>query len=311
MKHLNYRWPLHLTLLLDALSKQSPQPAERLLTQNMQCAASQLQDKLELTEKQLRQDVSVALKKLVKIRWVTENQGKYSITTAGRTWRKQHPTEIFSQKTAEKLFREILAAQQKQPALQSSQTQTPAKSSKAELAAASNRERQHQQHALKQHAEELSHTAIINSLYELSPKDFEIACINIVKASGYGNTYPHIIHTGGTGDSGIDGILTGNPLELGKLLIQSKRYAPTKPVSANDVKQFIGTFSTDHHATAGILITTSSFHPLVQEVAEQTSAHIKLIDGKQLAQLIIDRGICTYNVPVTIKALDSVQLLNS
>jgi restriction system protein len=45
------------------------------------------------------------------------------------------------------------------------------------------------------------------------------------------------------------------------------------------------------HATKGIFITTSSFSPAAHEVVTQISKRIILIDGTQLAKLMVERGV--------------------
>lgn len=69
MNKLNYRWPLHLTLFLDALIQQSPQPLEHLRSSFTSQARVHLPAGLELTDTQIRKDATVALKKLVDMYW--------------------------------------------------------------------------------------------------------------------------------------------------------------------------------------------------------------------------------------------------
>ena len=63
----------------------------------------------------------------------------------------------------------------------------------------------------------------------------------------------------------------------------------TKPVGDPEVRAFSGSLD-PHGATRGLLITTSGFTDTARHTAETISAgnkHIRLVDGEELAQLMI------------------------
>ena len=113
------------------------------------------------------------------------------------------------------------------------------------------------------------------------------------RAIGYGRGH----HLGRTGDGGIDGIVEQDPLGLDSIYVQAKRWK--KPVGEPEVRTFSGSLD-PHGATRGLLITTSSFTDTARRTAETISAghkHIRLVDGEELAQLMIslDMGVETAN----------------
>jgi restriction system protein len=70
-------------------------------------------------------------------------------------------------------------------------------------------------------------------------------------------------------------------------------------VGRPDVQQFAGALQ-GRKATKGVFITTASFSPHAVEFARGVHTTIVLIDGKQLAELMLDYGIGV-SVQETIK----------
>jgi restriction system protein len=97
---------------------------------------------------------------------------------------------------------------------------------------------------------------------------------------------------GQVGDGGIDGIIKEDKLGLDALYLQAKRWEGT--VGSPVVQGFAGALM-GKKARKGILITTSTFSQQARSYAASiANLKIILIDGEQLAQLMID-----YNVGVT------------
>jgi restriction system protein len=84
---------------------------------------------------------------------------------------------------------------------------------------------------------------------------------------------------------------------LGLELIYVQAKAWEKPVRRPDVQAFIGALH-GRGASKGIFITTSSFSPGAREYAESVQLRVKLIDGRELAELMIDHdvGVITRDV---------------
>lgn len=118
--------------------------------------------------------------------------------------------------------------------------------------------------------------------------------------------------TARSGDLGIDGIVHRDRLGLDRVYIQAKRYKADHPVSAEAVRAFIGSLGL-HRASAGVMITTSTFAKTSREEVERThSTNIRLIDGRELARLMVkyDIGV-TVERTIAIKRLDPSRLFVS
>ena len=149
------------------------------------------------------------------------------------------------------------------------------------------------EHTLTPHSSTLTpnQTDILDTLTHQHPNHFEHTILDLLEAVGYGRAH----HLGRTGDGGIDGIIDQDPLGIVRLYVQAKRW--TKSVGEPEVRTFSGSLD-PHGATRGLLITTSDFTDTARRTAETISAgnkHIRLVDGEELAQLILslDMGVET------------------
>lgn len=107
---------------------------------------------------------------------------------------------------------------------------------------------------------------------------------------------------GRSGDQGVDGIINEDKLGLDVVYIQAKRWEG--PVGRPVVQAFAGSLE-GHRARKGVLITTSYFTEDAREYVGRIEKRIVLIDGEQLAQLLIDHGIGVTDVEkYEIKKLD-------
>ena len=95
---------------------------------------------------------------------------------------------------------------------------------------------------------------------------------------------------GKSGDGGIDGVIDQDPLGLDRVYVQAKRYALDTPVSEPEVRAFSGSLGAAK-ATKGVLVTTSCFTRPAHEFAERHPYKIVLIDGPQLAGLMIRNNV--------------------
>lgn len=124
--------------------------------------------------------------------------------------------------------------------------------------------------------------------------DFEQLVVRLLVAMGYGGSILDAGHAvGKTGDGGIDGIIKENKLGLDNVFIQAKRYTD-QSVGSKIVREFIGSL-TVKRARKGVLITTSTFSPDARSCVQNLDQKIVLIDGRQLADLMIE-----HNVGVTV-----------
>ncbi|MBF0845861.1 restriction endonuclease, partial [Streptococcus danieliae] len=109
-----------------------------------------------------------------------------------------------------------------------------------------------------------------------------------------------------SGDEGIDGVIYEDPLGFDSIYIQAKRYQADNKIGRPALQAFIGALA-GHGAQKGLFITSSSFNKTALEfAAKNLSAKIVLIDGSDLAQLMIDYnlGVATEN-SFHLKRIDS------
>lgn len=136
------------------------------------------------------------------------------------------------------------------------------------------------------------------------PAFFEQMVVDLLVAMGYGGSQADAGRAvGGTGDGGIDGIIKEDKLGLDAVYIQAKRWenAVGRPV----VQSFAGSLE-GHRARKGVMITTSSFSPDARLYVENIEKKIVLIDGEQLAQLLIDHNVgVTETARYVLKRVDS------
>ena len=130
---------------------------------------------------------------------------------------------------------------------------------------------------------------LLDQIKGSSPEFFEELVVSLLVAMGYGGS----LHDAGkaigrSGDGGIDGIIKEDKLGLDAIYIQAKRWEGTvgRPV----VQGFVGSLE-GVRARKGVLISTSQFSPDAQEYVNRIGMKIVLIDGHELADLMIDHGV--------------------
>ncbi len=142
---------------------------------------------------------------------------------------------------------------------------------------------------------------LLESVKKVSPARFERLVLDLLKKMGYGESIP----TGGSGDGGIDGIINQDSLGLEKVYIQAKRWQ--NQVGEPPIRNFSGSLDA-RGANKGVFITTSTFSSTAQRTAQNISAgnkFIRLIDGPELARLMIDHGVgVVTEINYEVKKLD-------
>ncbi len=122
-----------------------------------------------------------------------------------------------------------------------------------------------------------------------APRFFEKLVVDLLVAMGYGGTRKDAGQAvGQSGDGGIDGIIKEDKLGLDAVYIQAKRWEGVvgRPV----VQAFVGSLD-GHRARKGVMITTSHFSQEARDYTERIEKKVVLIDGEQLAQLMIDHNV--------------------
>jgi len=138
-----------------------------------------------------------------------------------------------------------------------------------------------------------------------SPMFFENLIVELLIAMGYGGTSEDAGRAlGQSGDNGVDGVIDQDPLGVDQIYLQAKRYGPTNSVGPGDIRDFYGALSIKK-ATKGIFVTTSHFTGAAEQAAKDLGTRIVLIDGPQLAKLMIKYNIgCRDKDVLHIKQID-------
>lgn len=130
---------------------------------------------------------------------------------------------------------------------------------------------------------------LLKIVKECSAAFFERLVIDLLVRMGYGGTRKEAGKAiGRSGDEGIDGIINEDRLGLDVVYIQAKRWQG--PVGRPEIQKFAGALQ-GHRARKGIFITTSSFTKDAEDYVDKIDSKIVLIDGEQLAQLMIDHNV--------------------
>jgi hypothetical protein len=118
-------------------------------------------------------------------------------------------------------------------------------------------------------------------LYELSPRRFEELVAELYSRAGF-----EVQLTPASGDGGVD-VYAIRREDLGSTLtvVQAKRYKPEFKVEASVVRELFGTVNLTN-ASAGVLVTTSSFQPGAKRLAEQHEWRLSLRDYARLQQML-------------------------
>ena len=64
---------------------------------------------------------------------------------------------------------------------------------------------------------------LLKKALALDPKGFELLVLRLLNAMGYGRNGGLVEHSGRSGDGGIDGIISQDPLGLDRIYLQAKR----------------------------------------------------------------------------------------
>lgn len=144
---------------------------------------------------------------------------------------------------------------------------------------------------------------VLQAALNLTPYAFEDLVIRLLGAMGYGKS-GMLERTSASGDAGIDGIISQDPLGLDRIYVQAKRYATDNPVDRPRIHEFAGALL-GKQGDRGVFITTSKFTKGAREEAERINARIELIDGDRLAELLVKYRVGTQEeFTVTLYRLD-------
>jgi restriction system protein len=144
-------------------------------------------------------------------------------------------------------------------------------------------------------------TELLETLAQVSPTFFETIVLDLLHKMGYGARRADLQRVGGTGDAGIDGIISLDRLGLEKVYVQAKRWQAA--VGRPDLQAFYGALA-GQKAKRGVFITTSAYTAQALDFAKSVEGMV-LIDGARLAELMIDCEVGVAARTVKIPKVDS------
>lgn len=150
---------------------------------------------------------------------------------------------------------------------------------------------------------ELLSTEILEKIKSCTPKFFEHLVIDLLLKMGYGGSKVEAGEVlGKSNDGGIDGLIKEDKLGLDTIYVQAKKWDSMVPIA--QVRDFAGALLAKK-AKKGIFITTSSFPSSAREFVASIEPRIVLIDGEQLAELMIE-----YDLGVSVKRTYQIKKLD-
>jgi restriction system protein len=143
-------------------------------------------------------------------------------------------------------------------------------------------------------------TDLLSHITQLEPDQFEQLVVDLLLAMGYGGTVEDAGSAiGQSSDGGIDGMIKEDVLGLDTIYLQEKRWKNTVPIK--EIRDFAGALLSKR-SNKGVFITTSNFPLSAHEFVATIDRKIILIDGKRLAELMIQ-----FNLGVSIKDQISIK----
>jgi len=129
---------------------------------------------------------------------------------------------------------------------------------------------------------------ILDRAKGMPPERFEKLVLDLLLKLGYGGPFGSGVHSGRSGDGGVDGVIQQDKLGLELIYVQAKRWQGS--VGPSTVREFAGSLSA-RRARKGVIITTSSFTAEARRDAERMGDRIVLLDGSELASLMYEVGL--------------------
>jgi restriction system protein len=132
---------------------------------------------------------------------------------------------------------------------------------------------------------------LLDRISQNSPAFFEQLIVDLLVGMGYGGSHQNAAQQlGRSGDGGVDGVVNEDRLGLDRVYVQAKRHAPENSVGEPAIREFVGSL-VGFRATKGVFVTTSSFSRQARNYASSLPQRVILIDGKQLADLMIEHNV--------------------
>jgi restriction system protein len=178
------------------------------------------------------------------------SRGKWCLTPDGVKWVQAHPQPLAEEEVNHLAF-DFMNVKLKQQPDAVVLDPRPAAPNQEELAKSSPDDRLDQ--ALKELRDAVA-DELLENLLQVSPARFEVIVLDVLHRLGYGGHRDDLQRVGGTGDGGIDGIISLDKLGLEKVYVQAKRWQNT--VGRPELQAFYGALA-GQKAKRGVFITTS------------------------------------------------------
>jgi len=130
---------------------------------------------------------------------------------------------------------------------------------------------------------------LLDRVMELTPIAFEALVLKLLGAMKYGAS-GHIESTAASGDAGIDGVISQDPLGLDRIYVQAKRYDRDRTIGRPTMQAFVGALQ-GQQADRGVFMTTCRFTGEALAYADRVGVRIIPIDGDEMASLMLKHGV--------------------
>lgn len=130
---------------------------------------------------------------------------------------------------------------------------------------------------------------LLDRVMQLTPIAFETLVLKLLGAMKYGAS-GQIESTAASGDAGIDGVISQDPLGLDRIYVQAKRYDRDRTIGRPAMQAFVGALQ-GQQADRGVFITTCRFTGEALSYADRVGVRIIPIDGEELADLMLKHGV--------------------
>lgn len=130
---------------------------------------------------------------------------------------------------------------------------------------------------------------LLDRILDLTPERFEQLVLDVLHSMGYGGSRDDATERlGQSGDEGVDGVVREDRLGLDLIYVQAKKWKDQ--VHRPEIQKFFGALH-GKRATKGVFMTTSGFSQGALDYAEGANPRIILVDGKEIAQLMIEHNV--------------------
>jgi len=224
------------------------------------------------------------------------SRGKWCLTPEGLGWVHAHPQPLTREDVTHLAFDFNSVKLKQQPDAVDLDPQ-PEPLSVEELALSSPDDR------LEQALNELRSAVaeeLLENLKQVSPARFEVIVLDVLHRLGYGGHRDDLQRVGGSGDGGIDGIISLDKLGLEKVYVQAKRWQNT--VGRPELQAFYGALA-GQKARRGVFITTSGFTSQARDFARAVEGMV-LVDGQRLVNLMIENEVGVTSRILRVPKLD-------